>query len=89
MLFFLIISFCQNIFQYGLTNPVLEFINIHGGSISLIGETSIIATSFIYKFNAFKKEKEIRETELLAQQFALSKEIIDIQELERKRTGYS
>jgi signal transduction histidine kinase len=87
MLFFLIISFCQNIFQYGLTNPVLEFINIHGGSISLIGETSIIATSFIYKFNAFKKEKEIRETELLAQQFALSKEIIDIQELERKRIG--
>lgn len=87
MVFFLIISFCQNIFQFGLTNPVLEFINIHGGSISLIGETSIIATSFIYKFNAFKKEKEIRESELLAQQFALSKEIIDIQELERKRIG--
>ena len=87
MLFFLIISFCQNIFQFGLTNPVLEFINIHGGSISLIGETSIIAASFIYKFNAFKKEKEIRETELLAQQYALSKEIIDIQELERKRIG--
>jgi len=87
MLFFLIISFCQNIFQFGLTNPLLEFINAHGGSISLIGETSIIAASFIYKFNAFKKEKEIRETELLAQQFALSKEIIDIQELERRRIG--
>jgi len=87
MLFYLFISFCQNIFQFGLTNPVLEFINLHGASISLFGETSIIAVGFIYKFNEFKKEKETIQAELLAQQFALSKEIIDIQELERKRIG--
>ena len=87
MIFFLFISICQNIFQFGLNTPLLEFINIHGASISLIGETSIIAAGFVFKFNKFKKEKELMQLEILAQQFALSKEIINIQELERKRIG--
>lgn len=87
MIFFLFISICQNIFQFGLNNPLLQFINIHGASISLIGETSIIAAGFVFKFNKFKKEKELMQIEMLAQQFALSKEIINIQELERKRIG--
>ena len=87
MLFFVVISICQNIFQFGINSTFLEFLYVHGASMSIIGETSIIAVGFIYKFNEFKKEKEIIQAELLAQQFALSKEIIDIQELERKRIG--
>ena len=71
MIFFLLISICQNIFQFGLNTPLLEFINIHGGSISLIGETSIIAAGFVLKFNKFKKEKELMQLEILGQQFAL------------------
>lgn len=87
MLFFLFISLCQNIFQFGISNPILEFLNIHGASMSILGETSIIAIGFIYKFNEFKKEKETIQAELLAQQFAVSKEIINIQEQERRRIG--
>lgn len=87
MLFFLFISLCQNIFQFGLSHPILEFINTHGASISLIGETSIIAAGFVFKFNEFKKEKELMQLEMLTQQFSLSKEIINIQELERQRIG--
>ncbi|MFN5421924.1 MAG: 7TM diverse intracellular signaling domain-containing protein [bacterium] len=84
MIFFLSISICQNLFQFGLNTAFLEFINIHGPSISLVGETSIIGAGFVFKFN---KEKESVQAELMAQRFALSKEIINIQELERKRIG--
>jgi signal transduction histidine kinase len=87
MLFFLLMAICQIFFQFGLTGTMLEFINLYGASTSLLIETSIIASGFIYKFNESEKEKKTIRSELLAQQYALSNEIINIQEMERERIG--
>ena len=87
VLFFLLISVCQIAFQFGIGGSAMEFINMYGAGISLVGETSIIATGFIYRFNESEREKKDIRAEFLARQYALSKEVIDIQEMERRRIG--
>ena len=87
LLFLFITGFAMNIMQFGYIFPYQQAINMYGTSMSLLGETTIIAFGLAGRYNRYRREKELLSLELMNQQQSLSQQLIAVQEEERSKIG--
>jgi signal transduction histidine kinase len=87
LLFLFISGFAMNIMQFGFIFPYQQAINMYGTSMSLLGETTIIAFGLAGRYNRYRREKELLSLELMNQQQSLSQQLIAVQEEERSKIG--